>query len=188
MQMEAMSYFNFFDVFLISVIAISAIIGFSRGFIREVLGTAAWIGALFLASKGFEWPETFLRSFIQDETISYISSRILVFCVFLILFILIAQLISYYVQNSIAQSIDRSLGIIFGILRGCVLICIFYFGTLFFISKNEEPSIVKTSLSLPWIQKGVKLIQGILPKKLKEEMELSEKKNQKPGFDTLFLE
>ena len=40
---------NVADAGVVAVVAISALIGFARGFIREVFGIGAWIGAIVLA-------------------------------------------------------------------------------------------------------------------------------------------
>ena len=43
---------NWVDTVVLLIIAVSALIAFARGFISEVLGIAAWVGAFFIANAG----------------------------------------------------------------------------------------------------------------------------------------
>ena len=39
---------TWFDLAMLGVLALSALLAFFRGFVREVLGVGAWAGAIFL--------------------------------------------------------------------------------------------------------------------------------------------
>lgn len=161
--------FNFFDVFLLTVIGFSMIVGFARGFIREALGLMAWATAFFLAFQNFAWPYTLLRPWIADETMLQIASQLVVFCGSLVILLFIVQWISYTIQNSLAQSVDRSLGIVFGILRGCLLICGGYLISLSLIPREKQPLIVSMSRSVPLLDKGALMLQNSLPVALRSK-------------------
>lgn len=167
--------FNIFDIFLLVVLAISALIGFVRGFVRESLGLAAWGGAALLALKDFAWPRTLFSSWISDEGLQHIAGQVLVFFVSLVCFLIIAQILAQYVQNSLAQGIDRSLGVTFGLVRGAGFLSIFYMGMLFFVPISKHPAVVTTSWGMPYLQDGAVFIKKFLPAGWKPRMILDDR-------------
>lgn len=112
------------DFAIIGIIALSAIIGLARGFIREVLSLAIWVVAVFAA-----W--TFHRPLAEQLTpwLSTPSVRIGVAFIVLVLVVLIlgailGQILSTLIEKTGLTGTDRLLGVVFGAARGALLVAV----------------------------------------------------------------
>lgn len=159
------SHFNVFDIFILAIVVISAIIGFARGFMKESLGLASWAGALYLSLQQFDWSQKLFKDLIHDEKILKIAAQGLVFAGSLVIFLCIAHVISKLVRDSFAKGIDSSLGVLFGACKSILFICIGYIGIIVFVAADKHPTVVTSSRSIVWIQKVASYMQGFLPQK-----------------------
>lgn len=112
------------DFAIIGIIALSAIIGLARGFIREVLSLAIWVVAVFAA-----W--TFHRPLAEQLTpwLSTPSVRIGVAFIILVLVVLIlgailGQILTTLIEKTGLTGTDRLLGVVFGAARGALLVAV----------------------------------------------------------------
>src|SRR6516162_5766634 len=100
------------DLAVLAVLAISALRAFIRGLVREVLGLAAWVGAIFAGV----WALPRVRPQFQhwlgaSPWIDPIAFGV-VFILCLIALMLIARWISALVKASPISGIDRTLGLV----------------------------------------------------------------------------
>lgn len=110
------------DIAILAVIALSAVIGFFRGFLREAIGLATWILAFYLAFIGAETGAIFLARWISVE-----SARLAVaFGVIFIGVLIVGAIINYILGRLVSQTgfagTDRALGGAFGVLRGIAVL------------------------------------------------------------------
>jgi membrane protein required for colicin V production len=159
-------YFNICDVFLLTLLLFSAIVGFIRGFVRETLGLAAWGTASWIALKDFPLLTDFFAKWIHNPLLLKLSSHLAVFSLSLISFLFLTQLLCLWIQGSIIQSINRSLGIVFGLLRGFILIITGYTATLYFVKLEEHPEVITSCKSVSLLQKVVLSMDPYLPEKV----------------------
>jgi len=129
-----MDGFTVIDGVSAGVIVLSAILAYSRGFVREAMAIAGWVGAAVLA---FVFAATVqplikevpvLNTFIADNCeLSIVAAFAGVFAVGLILASLFTPLFSSVVQRSALGGLDQALGFLFGVARGVVLIAVAFF-------------------------------------------------------------
>jgi membrane protein required for colicin V production len=165
-----LSHFNFFDVFLLVVLFFSMIIGFARGFVKEVLSVISWATAVWVGTQNFDWPKDLLRQislFQKDLFLLEMGGCAISFFVTLFGLLIISQIISSWIQDTVAQSINRSLGLFFGFVRGIALICLGYLASLFFIKADHHPIIVRSSKSVVLLEKSALILEQWLPESLK---------------------
>ena len=114
------------DLVVLAVVAVSALLAFMRGLAREVLGLAAWIGAIFAGV----WALPRIRPQFQEwlGTSPWVDPVAFgtVFIVTLIILMLISRWISALVRASPIGGLDRTLGLVFGIGRGAALVILAY--------------------------------------------------------------
>lgn len=126
-----MDGFTIIDAVVAVVIILSAILAWSRGFVRESLAILGWIGAAVLA---FLFAATvrpmiaqlpFLDKFLGDSCeLATIAGFAVVFAVALVVFSIITPLFSSVVQRSALGGVDQGIGFLFGVARGILLVAI----------------------------------------------------------------
>lgn len=126
--------FTIIDGIVALVIVLSALLAYSRGFVREALAIAGWVAAAVLAFIFAPQVEPLVKEipviseFIGDNCdLSMIGAATLVFVVALIISSLITPLFSSIVQRSALGGLDQGLGFLFGVARGVLLVAIAYF-------------------------------------------------------------
>lgn len=129
-----MEGFTIIDGVVALIIVLSALLAYSRGFVRETMAIAGWIAAAVLAFIFAPQVEPLiketpgLKEFIADSCeLSMIAAFAAVFAVALIVVSFFTPLFSSLVQRSALGGIDQGLGFLFGVARGVLLIAIAFF-------------------------------------------------------------
>ncbi|MBC7480193.1 MAG: CvpA family protein [Pseudorhodobacter sp.] len=129
-----MDGFTVIDGVSAGVIVLSAVLAYSRGFVREAMAIAGWVGAAVLA---FVFAPTVqplikevpvLKGLIADNCeLSIVAAFAGVFALGLIVASLFTPLFSSVIQRSALGGIDQGLGFLFGVVRGILLIAVAFF-------------------------------------------------------------
>lgn len=126
-----MEDFTVVDAGVLVIIVVSALLAFSRGFIRELLSILGWIAAAVLAFYFAPQAEPlikeipYLGGFIGDQCeLAILAAFAVVFAVALVIISIFTPLLSGAVQNSALGPIDQGLGFLFGVARGVILVAI----------------------------------------------------------------
>lgn len=112
------------DVALLAIVALSALYGVVRGFIREVLSLAVWVAAFWLAFRYASAAAVHLEPHIQHDSARAVTAFVALFFAVLVLGMLLAGLINRLVRFGGIGGPDRLLGAVFGILRGVLLVTV----------------------------------------------------------------
>ena len=126
-----MEGFTLVDGIVALVVIVSALLAYSRGFVREALAIAGWIGATILAFIFADTVEPLMRQipvlgdFIGDSCeLGIIAAFAAVFALALVVASIFTPLFSGAVQRSALGGVDQALGFLFGVLRGVVLVAV----------------------------------------------------------------
>lgn len=126
-----MEGFTIIDGIVAVVIILSAVLAYSRGFVREVLSIGGWVlGAVvaYILAPSVEplmKEVPILRDFLGSSCeLAMIAAFAVVFAVALIVFSVLTPLFSGVVQRSAIGGLDQGLGFLFGVLRGAILVAI----------------------------------------------------------------
>ena len=148
-----MDSFTIIDLGVIIIIAVSALLAFSRGMVREGMAIAGWIAAAILA---FIFADTaqplvrqipYLGDILGDSCeLLILASFSVIFAIALLIVSIFTPLLSTIVQKSILSGLDKNLGFIFGICRGLVLVIAAFF-VYFTVMPNQKVISVETSKS-----------------------------------------
>lgn len=129
-----MEGFTIIDGAVAVIIVLSALLAYSRGFVREVLAIAGWVAAAVLGFLFAPKVEPLIKEvpvlgdFVAGNCeLSIIAAFAAVFAVALILVSFFTPLFSSLVQRSALGGIDQGLGFFFGVARGVLLIAIAFF-------------------------------------------------------------
>jgi membrane protein required for colicin V production len=116
-----------FDIAVMVVIVLSALIGLWRGVIREVFALAAWIAAIVCMFMFGEPLAKMLPFALDTPWLRTLAGYALVFTgVFVVLSI--AGFLFGKIVNAIGLSfVDRALGMMFGVVRGALIVVLLVF-------------------------------------------------------------
>jgi membrane protein required for colicin V production len=153
------------DAVFLAVVALSGVIGYMRGLVREVLGVGAWVGAILLAFLLLPGMRRMFVNILQPAWLADVAALASVFIVTLIILKIIIALIARAVRASVLGGVDRALGIVFGLGRGAFVILIAYIAAGAFVPATELwPEPVRQARSLPLVADGAAwLVEKIPP-------------------------
>lgn len=156
---------NWVDVAALCVIALSALVGLTRGFVREVLGLAAWAVALLIASPYgvFPYVQPIARQNINDPAIADGVAFGLVFLAALVVLSLIVGRISGAVRGSVLGGLDRTLGLPFGVARGVLVLAVAFVVGGYVMNPEQWPPAVLQSRALPLVARSAEWLSAQLP-------------------------
>lgn len=143
-----MEGFTIVDGVVAAVIVISALLAYSRGFVREAMSIAGWVGATILAFIFADQAQPLVRQipvlgdFIGDSCeLSIIAAFAAVFAVALVVVSIFTPLFSSVVQRSALNGLDQGAGFLFGVLRGILLVAVAFFVYQTVLSAQDVPMI-----------------------------------------------
>jgi membrane protein required for colicin V production len=152
------------DLAVLGVLALSGLLAFMRGLVREVLGIGAWVGAIMIATAGLPHARPLAGQWIHDPQIVTAVCFAALLLIALIVLSLIARAISKLIKGSALGGIDRTLGLLFGLLRGAAVIIIAYIIAGMAVAIDHWPPAVLEARSLSLTYEGAKWVrQNLLP-------------------------
>lgn len=131
------------DLIVLAVLAVSGALAFMRGFVREILGLAGWVGALAAAVWGLPLLRPRLTNWVHGSPWVDPVGFVVIFLVTLIVLLLIARVIGRAVRDSPLGGLDRTLGLVFGLVRGAALVIIAYIGAGMVVPVDQWPEPVQ---------------------------------------------
>ncbi len=151
------------DLAVFGILAVSALLAFVRGLVRELLGIGAWVGAIVAGIEGLPLMRGVVRNWMQAPEWVDPVSFLVVFLVSLIVLMLVARAAGRLIRGSALGGVDRTLGLVFGLARGAVIIMIAYImaGTIFPI--GHWPDVVLNARTLPAAYEGARWVREQLP-------------------------
>lgn len=115
------------DYVIIGLIALSALIGFSRGLVREVLSLVMWLGAGFIAWTFHKALAVELTPWISTPSVRLGAAFLMLVFAVLILGAILGHLLGVLVEKTGLTGTDRMLGVVFGTARGALLVAMVVF-------------------------------------------------------------
>lgn len=157
---------TWFDAAILIIVVLSAAFSTVRGFVREVLGVGAWIGAALAAVKFYQPLMPAITSLLPGSMkhFAIYGAMGVVFLVVLIVLSLVSALIGGLVRDSALSGLDRSLGLVFGAARGALIVACAYVALSVGLAQTDWPAAVVNARFLPPAHQGAVFLVGLLPK------------------------
>jgi membrane protein required for colicin V production len=156
---------NWVDVAVVAVILFSGVIGWLRGFIREMLGVAAWALAAYVAFLWYPTAEPLLARYIENPDIANPAAFGALFLIALVVLSVLASVIGRFARDSALGALDGTLGIVFGLVRGAVLMFVVYIGGGMLLPVDRWPPPLQEARTVPYIHQGAVWLAGMVPEK-----------------------
>lgn len=160
-----------FDIAVLLVLGLSGLLAALRGFVRETLAIAAWVGAAVAGLFGYPLlaPQLVgLGGLIEPGLVANGLAGGAIFLVSLIVLSLIAGSLGDLVQGSRLGAIDRTLGLAFGLVRGAAILCFAYIAAAWLAPPDRWPDWAANARTRPALEAGGRWIvrqlpEGVLP-------------------------
>ena len=162
---------NATDLVVLGVLLLSGVLALARGFVKEVLGIAGWVGAAIAALKAFPYVQPIARQHIPYQLAADALAGAGVFLVVLFVLSLVSSAIARRVRESEVGALDRSLGFVFGLVRGALVLSLGYLALVQFVPPNDLPTWITGARSLPFVAKGAQLLASAAPAEIRESLE-----------------
>ena len=124
-QADSPAPMNGADIAILVVLAISAVVGLFRGFIKEVFSLATW-GCALVLSFLFRSPVGQMLP-LDSELNPLVADLAGGACIFILVLVcggLLAHLISKLAKATGLSGTDRTLGAVFGLVRGLIVVLV----------------------------------------------------------------
>lgn len=149
------------DYLIIALVVISAIVGVTRGFLREIIALITWIVALLVAWKLAGRLEPYLGGVLSHPAVRLWTARAILLFAVLLVGAGVAAIAVRLVRLSMFSATDRFMGFVFGIARSLVI-----FGVLVLFCQTlrlDGERWWRKSVLIPYgvdIASGVRLLVG----------------------------
>ncbi|MEE2694288.1 MAG: CvpA family protein [Pseudomonadota bacterium] len=117
---------NLPDLLVITTVVLSSVFAFYRGFVREALAIAGWVGAAFVTLHFFPAGQSYARNLVATDWLADLMAAATIFIATLAVVWLAIHVVVSRVRQSPLNSLDRSLGFLFGAIRGVLVIVVLY--------------------------------------------------------------
>lgn len=149
---------NWLDFIILGIFALSILISFFRGFVRELVSLTSWVFAVIL---GIRYSKDLGATLFASVIPSQMLQHILAFVIILILVLVVGIMINIALRNLIKRGgisfTDALLGLVFGLIRGLILVTILVL--LLKTTAFENTDTYKSSELVPYVQILIDKIQ-----------------------------
>lgn len=158
--MDVATTLTAFDIAVIAIVGLSAVLAFGRGFATVALSLLAWFATIFGVVTLGELLTPYLRPYVQPDWLADTITYVILFVGGLMLLKALAGMIGGIIKNSPVGFLDRSLGALFGLLRGMVLVSALYFGFVK-LFPGDEPEWISRAQTKPLVSWGAEMLSTL---------------------------
>ncbi len=156
---------NYFDWFLIAILAWSTITAFLRGLLLELFALGGLIAGILLASWNYPALAAVLEHVITAKTVANVVAFLLIAIGVMVLCALVGKALHHTASAVGLGFFDRLFGAVFGYLRGCLL-CV---AILMAVTAFLPPTAVVSKSSLtPYFLAGAHAVSFVVPHELRQ--------------------
>lgn len=113
-----------FDIVVLLIVGLSALISLLRGAVREIIALAGWIAAFFIASIYVLPFASLMPEAIPGSSLKLLVAFVILFVVTLVVTGIVGLLLSALVKAVGLTALDRGIGVMFGLARGGLIVLV----------------------------------------------------------------
>ena len=113
---------SWFDLLILGIIVLSALISLIRGFVKESISLISWIIAGVLAFRYFSPMSELLEPYVSAPMVRSITAFAILFVSTLLVGAIINFIMSQLVSKTGLSGTDKALGVVFGGARGVLIV------------------------------------------------------------------
>lgn len=161
---------NFFDYVIITVITLSTVGSFFRGFAREFMSLVVWIVGIIAALKWSPLIEPHIMSALHWQTMSYVSAFAVIFLAIWLIGLFVSLAIRSVLSRVGLSLVDRLIGLIFGFARGVLLVAVLMMFVN--VSALQDSPTIQASVLAPQFHVIALKLTAFVPDDLKKRVSL----------------
>lgn len=163
-MVDAQFNINLFDAIVYSVLFISAIISLFRGFIREFLSLATWIGAGLVTLTLVDNVIAFLNQYFTSAMAAAIFGTLGTYFLVLLAIGSLSRLLLRYVREGTEVGwVDNVMGLVFGVFKGGLVIVLGFILVTLIFKEEGYPEWIRTASTLPAVQTASIKVVRMMP-------------------------
>ncbi len=144
---------NIFDLGVLIIVGMSALLSFFRGFAREVLSLGAWVAAALITLYTFPDVAKWIEPQVKSEAIaSGLASMGVFFVSLMTISIITGTLFKYIKAGDEVGAMDNFVGLAFGTARGILVVAVAYFMFMLVVAEKDQPEWVKQAHTRPYVE------------------------------------
>jgi len=159
---------NWLDIILCIALLVCVVIGFRRGFSRQLIGLASGVLALILGIYFYGLAGSWLLPYASSPVFAKAAGFILVFCGVLALGELVSFIAGKFIKITGLSFFDHVLGAGFGALRWAVLAIAIVMSAMAFSRGDRPPDAIVESRLAPYVVGMARAVASVAPYDLKE--------------------
>jgi membrane protein required for colicin V production len=155
---------NIFDVIVMGVLLLSALLSFFRGFLREIFSLGTWAGASVITLYAYPSVASYLAHKLNNPLVANGFASMGTFLAALLCLSIFGTIILKYLKpgNEVGM-VDNTLGLMFGAARGVLLVAIGFYIMSLFLLPEDYPPWVQEAATKPYVEEVATLIGNIAP-------------------------
>ena len=173
MQEFDFSAMNYIDYMSLTIIFISIIFGFYRGFLTSSISLFGWIFSIILTYQFYPQIEQYLLNYIKNKVFVIILGSGGLLIILLVIFGILNSIFYKLIGKLKRNFFDRMVGILFGLVRGFLIVSFLFLcfsislklldGKKHELSEKDYPSAITEAVTFELIKAGADGLEGILP-------------------------
>ncbi len=163
--------FTEFDVIVCVLMLVTAVMAFSRGFIRDSLRLVGYLAASFSTLALYPFTASIFSELFRSSLVTSAVAVIILFLLSLMVFSLFVNMMLDNMRELRMGPIDRTAGALFGLLKGWLIVSIIHYGvfiTYFFFDK-EEPRWLVAGETYELTKKGSNMIDNWVGEEVRQK-------------------
>lgn len=165
-----------FDACVLGILAISTLVSFFRGFVKEVLSLGAWVGAGLVTIYYFPDVAQWLKPKFKNEMVATGFGTLGTYICALLLFSMINSIILKFLKSgSDVGVLDNTLGLMFGLFRGAFIISLGMLMLMMVWDPDNYPTWLKEAKTRPYAEKGAVILAKVAPGYLRDVNNLKDR-------------
>lgn len=154
---------NNLDIIILIIVAISTLIAWSRGLVKEVLSIIGWVLATAAVIYLLPVVTPFANKYIETGWLAGVIAALVILILFLVCWILLTSNIISKIRSSKLSSLDRTLGLFFGVARAALLVILFYILISWIIPVDKQSDVLTKSKYFQLAGKFAAPIEELIP-------------------------
>ncbi len=171
------------DIAVGLILVVSGFLAFARGFVRDLLAIATWVGAAVAALYLFAKVKPYMGGVISPTWLADALSAVGIFAVAFVILTFLSRPVVDRVKGSPLKGLDRAFGLVFGVLRGAALLSIAYLMATWLFPAGDMPLWLAEAKSRPYLEKGAAIVRGVAPEAVLPEPQPEGAKDAAPEGD-----